>query len=92
MLQDDLGWDDISFHGNEGNDDVSGNISSLANSGVIFLRHYVHWHCSPTRRSFLTGRLPIHHSEKLSGISDDIDLRWNTIAKKLNTAGYKSYW
>jgi arylsulfatase A-like enzyme len=92
VLQDDLGFDDISFHGNDANNDVSGNITALAKSGVILNRHYVHWHCSPTRRSFLTSRLPIHHSEKLSGITDDIDLRWTTIGQKLNSVGYASYW
>jgi len=82
----------VAFNGNDRNLNISGNITQLAREGVILNRHYVHWHCSPTRRSFLTGRLPIHHSEKLSGISDDIDLRWKTIGEKLTDAGYASYW
>ena len=42
---------------------------------------------SPTRRSFLTGRLPIHHGEMLSGDeTDDMDLRWNLISQKLALA------
>jgi arylsulfatase A-like enzyme len=65
----------------------SKSITSLANEGVILTNHYVHWHCSPTRRSFLTGRLPIHHGEMLSGDeTDDIDLRWNLISQKLAAA------
>ena len=42
--------------------------------------------------SDISGRVPLHHSEKLSGITDDIDLRWTTIGEKLNQVGYKSYW
>merc|ERR1719253_695967 len=57
----------------------------MAKEGIVLTHHYTHWHCSPTRRSFLTGRLPIHHGEKLSSISDEIDLRWTTIAQKLKT-------
>jgi arylsulfatase A-like enzyme len=42
----------------------------------------------------LTGRLPLHHSEFLSGIDtgDDIDLRWTTIAQKVKSAGYMAFW
>lgn len=63
IVQDDLGHDDVAFYGNTVNLDVTGNITAAANEGVILERHYVHWHCSPTRRSVLTGRLPLHHSE-----------------------------
>lgn len=94
FLQDDLGYDDVAFNGNEVNADVTAHITAAANEGIILTRHYVHWHCSPSRRSFLTGRLPLHHSEFLSPIStgDDIDLRWTTIAQKLKQAGYLTYW
>eukprot|EP01043_Picozoa_sp_COSAG02_P007254 COSAG02_NODE_215_length_28614_cov_43.077047_3_plen_206_part_00 len=54
FLQDDLGHDDVAFNGNEVNIDVTGNITAVARAGIILKRHYVHWHCSPTRRSFLT--------------------------------------
>jgi len=94
FLQDDLGHDDVAFYGNNVNLDVTGNITAAANEGVILDRHYVHWHCSPTRRSVLTGRLPLHHSEYLSDIGqgDDIDLRWQTIGHKMRDAGYATHW
>ena len=64
-------------------------LSMLANTGIRLLNHYSHWHCSPSRRSFLTGRLPIHHGEQLSGdTTDDIDLRMNWISDRLASAGY----
>ena len=53
------------------------------------MNHHTHWHCSPTRRSFLSGRLPIHHGEQLSGdATDDIDLRQELLPAKLQRAGY----
>jgi len=96
VLQDDLGHDDVAFYGNTVNLDVTGNITQAAQEGIILHRHYAHWHCSPTRRSFITGRLPLHHSEYLSDTGgpkgDDIDLRWDTIGFKMKRAGYNTYW
>ena len=95
FLQDDLGSDDVTFvNGNGVNADVTGNITAAAREGIILRRQYVHWHCSPTRRTFLTGRLPLHHSEFLSAVTtgDDIDLRWTTIGEKLKSAGYQTAW
>eukprot|EP00040_Diaphanoeca_grandis_P032979 m.200923 g.200923 ORF g.200923 m.200923 type:complete len:656 (-) comp32783_c0_seq1:107-2074(-) len=93
ILQDDLGHDDIAFNGNTNASYISSNISNLAREGIVLKRHYVHWHCSPTRRSFISGRLPIHHHEQLSGVStDDLDLRYTWISAKLTSAGYEGYW
>ena len=53
----------------------------------------MHYHCSPTRRSFLSGRLPIHHGEELSGVAtDELDLRWELVSGKLKRAGYSTHW
>ena len=72
---------------------VSSNITALARSGVVLTNHLVHFHCSPTRRSFVSGRLPLHHGEGLSAVaSDDLDLRWSLISDKLGSAGYRTHW
>lgn len=93
ILQDDLGHHDTGIYGNEQAESYTGNITALARSGIVLGNHHVHWHCSPTRRSFLTGRLPLHHSERLSSLdSDDIDLRWSWLTDKLKQAGYVSHW
>ena len=56
---------------------------------ALFERHYTFKFCSPTRRSFLSGRLPVHN-----GVDNDetsaIDLRMTTIASKLQAAGYRT--
>ena len=94
VLQDDLGYYDVAFHGNTNNSDVTANITRLATEeGVVLSQHYVYYWCSPTRRSFLTGRLPLHHGEMLSGFdTDDMDLRWNLLSQKLAQANYTSWW
>ena len=99
ILQDDLGRYDTLVGGASGGGGnpstaaTSGNVTLLAEQGILLNRFYVHWHCSPSRRSFLTGRLPIHHGEFLSGTqTDDIDLRWNWITDKLKPLDYKMYW
>eukprot|EP00930_Biecheleria_cincta_P022706 TRINITY_DN16545_c2_g3_i1.p1 TRINITY_DN16545_c2_g3~~TRINITY_DN16545_c2_g3_i1.p1 ORF type:complete len:556 (+),score=69.19 TRINITY_DN16545_c2_g3_i1:124-1668(+) len=93
ILQDDFGHYDSALYGNTVEEEATYNITKLARRGVLLDRHYVHWHCSPTRRSFLTGRLPLHHGEFLSKVdSDDIDLRYTWISEKLQTAGYISHW
>ena len=97
-MADDLGYYHVGFNADQTDrpsDDVSGvtpHMDKLAKSGVVLKRHYVHWHCSPSRRAFLTGRLPIHTHEGLSPESvDHMDLRWKTIGQKLESVGYRCH-
>ena len=93
VLQDDLGFHDLGIT-NSKNRDVTSNITKLAmEESIILDRHYTHYWCSPTRRSFLTGRLPVHHGEMLSDYnSDDVDLRWSLLSQKLEAQSYTSWW
>jgi len=60
FMADDLGWDDVGFHGNT---QVSTPfIDSLARSGVIIDKFYVQPQCSPSRSALLTGRSCIRTS------------------------------
>jgi arylsulfatase A-like enzyme len=92
VLQDDMGWNDIGFN-NPSMLGPTGNMTALAKEGIVLTNHLVHYHCSPTRRSFLSGRLAFHHSEGLSDVAgDDLDLRWTLISGKLKNQGYKTHW
>ena len=63
LLADNVGWANVGFHKPplEPHRDVySPNIDTLAYSGLRLDRHYTYKFCSPSRSSFLTGRLPVH--------------------------------
>lgn len=100
IMLDDLGYGDVGFGEVEGYSkprekiqEATKFITKLAKEESIRLtRHYGHWQCSPSRRSFLTGRLSIHTGERLSRQSDhDLDLRFKWISEKLKEANYSNY-
>eukprot|EP01063_Lacrimia_lanifica_P025760 TRINITY_DN3371_c0_g1_i2.p1 TRINITY_DN3371_c0_g1~~TRINITY_DN3371_c0_g1_i2.p1 ORF type:complete len:532 (+),score=153.21 TRINITY_DN3371_c0_g1_i2:95-1690(+) len=95
ILADDLGWHDTSVFGDQSPETraATHNMTALADEGVRLSHHYVHWHCSPTRRTFLSGRTPLHHGEALSDTAtDDLDLRWRWVSEVLADEGYVGHW
>ncbi|MCF6268973.1 MAG: sulfatase-like hydrolase/transferase [Melioribacteraceae bacterium] len=55
FIADDLGWNDVGYHGSEINTPT---MDRLAKEGVEFDQFYVYPTCSPTRAALLTGRAP----------------------------------
>ena len=89
-LVDDLGYYNVGFHNP---DQVSPEIDALAAEGVVLEAFYTFKYCSPTRSSFLSGRLPIHVNQLLPGAINNpggIDLRMTLLPQKLKLAGYKT--
>jgi arylsulfatase A-like enzyme len=90
FLADDYGHYDISYNNPEA---PTPTLHALASEGVILNRHYVYQYCSPTRSSFLSGRLPIHvnTANHPTTVLGGVDLRMQTIAEALKSAGYRCH-
>jgi len=90
ILADDLGWNDVSFHGSEID---TPNIDRIVKSGIELDRFYVQPTCSPTRAELMTGKSalrlgitrPISKNQKLG-----LDLEEKILPQYLKELGYKT--
>ena len=87
LLVDDLGHNDVGWKNPNIHTPM---LDSLVATGVELTHHYVFKYCSPTRASFLTGRLPYHvHQWNLDENSPwGTNINMTFIAAKLKHAGY----
>ena len=93
FLVDDMGWSNVGYHNDEPHTPT---IDSLAREGTQLNRFYAYQVCSPTRSSFLSGRLPIHvnqfnHPPAIPG--GGVPPEMATVADVLNKASppYRSH-
>ncbi|XP_022083579.1 arylsulfatase I-like [Acanthaster planci] len=93
IVADDLGWDDVSFHGST--EIPTPNIDKLARDGVILHNYYVMPLCTPTRSALMTGRHPIHLGLQHNTIGGaqpyGLGLNETLISQLLKTQGYKTH-
>ncbi len=89
ILADDLGWNDVGYHGSELR---TPHLDALAREGLRAEHFYVQSVCSPTRAALLTGRYPLRY-----GLQDGpvwpwaergLDPEEETLASGLRAAGY----
>ena len=90
LVADDLGWNDVSFHGGQ---IKTPHIDGIAREGVEMDRFYACPICSPTRAGLMTGRWPLRFGIMRAvippwrdyGLPDDEE----TLAQMLGRAGYR---
>lgn len=90
IVADDLGWADVSFHGEQ---IKTPNIDRLVSEGAELARYYVCPVCSPTRAGLMTGRYPIRYGLMRAVIPPwrrgGLDLSEATLPQVLAKAGYR---
>ena len=103
LMVDDWGWANVGYHRNSPTREVvTPNFDSLVKEGLELDQHYAFQFCSPSRCSFLSGRLPIHVNDKNVPVSyynpndavsgqGGIPRAMTTISEKLKSAGYATH-
>eukprot|EP01049_Picozoa_sp_SAG25_P004134 SAG25_NODE_253_length_10959_cov_17.097330_7_plen_131_part_00 len=67
-------------------------IGQLAHSGVVLAQYHAYMYCSPSRRSILSGRFPVHlGTEQAPVCSNYLPLQMTLLPAKLKHAGYQTH-
>ena len=89
MMADDLGWNDVGYHGSE---IATPNIDAFVRKGVELDRYYAYPLCSPTRAALLTGRTPIRMGiDSPIGPNGGLPLDERLLPETLRAAGYQTF-
>lgn len=89
ILADDLGWNDVGYHGS---DIRTPHIDSLVEQGLELHRYYAFPLCSPTRAALLTGRSPLRMGvDTPIGPTGALPLDEHLLPESLQAAGYQTF-
>ena len=89
ILADDLGWNDVGYHGSEID---TPHIDALVAQGLELDRYYAFPVCSPTRAALLTGRSPLRIGVSTPiGATGHLPLDEHLLPETLRAAGYQTF-
>ena len=94
VIVDDLGWGDTTWHGATDPGVQTPHMAGLVAEGVQLDRVYVYHMCTPSRSSFLSGRLPVHVEVALpnpENPNQGVPRNMTSIARKLKAQGYQTH-
>ena len=97
VIVDDLGWADTGYHAPQTGADAgvqTPRMDALAAEGVLLDRVYVYHMCTPSRSSFLSGRLPVHVEVALpnpENPNQGVPRKMTAIARKLKEQGMQTH-
>ena len=96
VIVDDLGWGDTPWHGSTDPGVQTPAMAALVSEGVQLDRLYVYHMCTPSRTSYLSGRLPVHVETALPNPEDPncgVPRNMTCVAQKLKgaPAGYQTH-
>jgi arylsulfatase I/J len=87
-----VGWGDVSWHGAAGG--ATPHMAALVSAGVRLERLYTYHMCTPSRSSFLSGRLPIHVETALpnpESPAQGVPRNMTSVAAKLSALGWQTH-
>jgi arylsulfatase A-like enzyme len=91
IVADDLGWNDVGYHGSE---IETPRLDALAAGGVVLQQFHVQPSCSPTRAALMTGKSPLRLgiTRPLAKLQPaGLGLDESTLAERLRDAGYQTF-